>query len=164
MQKAYQFNYEEYGDVSELPKEDRALVEMARENTGLAYVPYSFFEVSAVGLLENGAIVKSTNQENASYPVGICAERVLLSTISSVHPGVAVKKIAISYHNQKGESNRPVAPCGMCRQALLEQEGRFERPIELILSGMEGRVIVVKEVSQLLPFHFSSSDMNAKLV
>lgn len=164
MQKEYRFNYEQFEDVNELSKEDRDLMELARANTSQAYVPYSFFEVSAVGLLENGEVVKSTNQENASYPVGICAERVLLSTISSVHPGVAVKKIAITYHNQKGESNRPVAPCGMCRQALLEQENRFEKPIELLLSGMDGPVIIVKDAMQLLPFNFSASDIESKPV
>lgn len=159
MQKEFKFSYEVLDTVDALGKEDRHLMELARQNTRNAYAPYSTFEVSAVGLLANGEIVQSTNQENASYPVGICAERVLLSTIASVHPGVALLKVAISYHHQKGESKRPIAPCGMCRQALLEQESRFGQPIEILLSGMEGPVIIIQDATQLLPFNFSAMDM-----
>lgn len=159
MQKEFRFTYELQEDIAALEGPDRQLMEMAREHTQNAYAPYSSFRVAAVGLLDNGAIVKSTNQENASYPVGICAERVLLSTIASVHPGVALKKVAISYHNQQGNSDHPIAPCGMCRQALLEQETRFSRPIEILLSGMEGPVILIHDALELLPFNFSAMDM-----
>ncbi|MGF7231502.1 cytidine deaminase [Arachidicoccus sp.] len=159
MEKEYSFTYQIFTDIDQLSEEDTLLLQKARANTQNAYVPYSSFQVSAIALMHNGAIVKGTNQENASYPVGICAERVLLSTISSVQPNVAVKTIAISYHNLNGESLRPVAPCGMCRQALLEQENRFKQPIKIILSGMEGEVIIVENARQLLPFNFSAEDM-----
>ncbi|HEU0226943.1 MAG TPA: cytidine deaminase [Arachidicoccus soli] len=159
MEKEYSFTYQIFKNIDELNDVDKALLQRARANTSNAYVPYSSFQVSAIALMENGEIVNGTNQENASYPVGICAERVLLSTISSVQPNIAVKTIAISYHNLNGESSRPVAPCGMCRQALLEQENRFQQPIKIILSGMDGEVIIVQNARQLLPFNFSAEDM-----
>ncbi|GAB3367314.1 cytidine deaminase [Arachidicoccus ginsenosidivorans] len=159
MEKQYQFSYDQFDSIADLIPEESALMERARARAHHAYVPYSNFGVSAVGLLENGTIVESTNQENASYPVGICAERVLLSTISSVHPGVAVKKIAISYYNPNGTDMVPIAPCGMCRQALQEQQLRFGKPILLLMSGQQGAVIRVKDSGLLLPFQFSSEDL-----
>ncbi|MEO7266343.1 MAG: cytidine deaminase, partial [Ferruginibacter sp.] len=98
-------------------------------------------------------------QENASYPVGICAERVLLSSASMLHTNVPIDTIAISYHNLNGESSHPVSPCGMCRQALKEYEDRTNQPIRLILTGMNGKVIVLEKASQLLPLSFGSDDM-----
>lgn len=163
MQKDYRFSYDYFESIDELQMADRQLMEMARKQTRLAYAPYSSFAVAAAGLLEDGNIVLSTNQENASYPVGICAERVLLSTISSIHPGVILKKIAISYYNQNGISDRPIAPCGMCRQALLEQQTRFNAPIELLLSGQQGPVIQIMDALSLLPFNFSAMDMDTAI-
>lgn len=160
MEKQFQFSYDHYDSIDDLVPEEAALLERARERAHHAYVPYSNFGVAAVGLLENGMIVESTNQENASYPVGICAERVLLSTISSVHPGVAVTKIAISYFNPKGTDKVPIAPCGMCRQALQEQQLRFGQPVLLLMSGQQGEVIRIKDASSLLPFHFSGEDLD----
>jgi len=159
MEKQYQFSYDEFDSITDLIPEESALLERARERAHHAYVPYSNFGVAAVGLLENGMIVESTNQENASYPVGICAERVLLSTIASVHPGIAVKKIAISYYNPNGTDQAPISPCGMCRQALQEQQLRFSQPILLLMSGQKGPVIRVSDSSQLLPLQFSSEDL-----
>jgi cytidine deaminase len=159
MEKQYQFSYDYFDSIEDLVPEEAALLERAREKAHHAYVPYSNFGVSAVGLLENGMIVESTNQENASYPVGICAERVLLSTISSVHPGVPVTKIAISYYNPKGTDSVPIAPCGMCRQALQEQQVRFGKPVLILMSGQNGAVVRVKDAAYLLPFHFSGEDL-----
>lgn len=155
----HRFAYDVYNTVDELDEQDAWLVKEARKVTGLAYAPYSNFKVAAVAKLINGEIVTGTNQENAAYPVGICAERVLLGSAASLYPDVAIDTIAISYHNINGVSNHPISPCGMCRQSLAEYEERVKQPIRLILSGLDGKVIVVEKASSLLPLSFGSIDL-----
>jgi len=157
--EAYQFTYEVYDSVDELSKEDAWLVNEAREVTAAAYAPYSNFNVGAVAKMANGEIVAGTNQENASYPVGICAERVLLSSAAILYPNIPVDTIAISYNNNNGESSHPISPCGMCRQSLVEYEERMKQPIRLLLSGMEGRVFIIQKANMLLPLSFGSVDL-----
>jgi cytidine deaminase len=155
----YHFSYEVYESITELNEQDALLLSEARKTTAAAYAPYSNFNVGAVAKLINGEIVKGTNQENASYPVGICAERSLLSSAASLFPNVAIDTMAISYDNTKGISNRPISPCGMCRQALVEYEERVKQPIRLILGGQDGAVIIVEKANALLPFSFGSADL-----
>ena len=155
----FEFHYEVYNDISELTEQDAWLLTEARVVTEQAYAPYSNFHVGAVAILENGEVVAGTNQENASYPVGICAERVLLGTIATMHPKVPVKSIAISYNSDEVKSDHPISPCGMCRQALLEYETRTSKPIRLILSGQEGKVYIIKTASFLLPFAFTKDEL-----
>ncbi len=157
--EAYQFTYEVYDSADELSKEDAWLVNEAREVTAAAYAPYSNFNVGAVAKMANGEIVAGTNQENASYPVGICAERVLLSSAATLYPNVPIDTIAISYNNNNGESSHPISPCGMCRQSLVEYEERMKQPIRLLLSGMEGRVFIIQKANMLLPLSFGSVDL-----
>lgn len=158
-QKEVHFVYEVYNSVKSLNKSDAALLERARTITATAYAPYSNFQVSAVALLENGEMMHGSNQENASYPVGLCAERVLISAISSLHPNVPIHTMAISYHNLNGDSSHPISPCGICRQSLLEYESRLNHPIRLIMSGMEGKVFVIPNAAMLLPLSFTSEDL-----
>lgn len=157
--KEIQFSVEVYGASEELPAEDEALLMEAREITKIAYAPYSNFFVGAVATLANGVTIKGTNQENAAYPVGICAERALLSSAATQYPGIAVKTMAITYENKNGESNHPISPCGMCRQVLAEFEERTQQPIRLILAGMIGKVYVIKTAKQLLPLTFTAGDL-----
>ena len=158
-EKKFEFEYEVYDDISQLTEEDAWLLREARAVTEQAYAPYSNFHVGAIAMLENGKVVAGTNQENASYPVGICAERVLLGSVATLHPNVPVKSIAISYNSAEGKSDHPISPCGMCRQALLEYETRTTKPIRLILGGMEGRIYIIKTAKQLLPFAFTSDEL-----
>jgi len=158
-QKKFEFSFEVYSGIDELNAEDRQLLTEARNVTDKAYAPYSNFHVGAAAKLENGKIVTGTNQENASYPVGICAERVLLSAISSLYEGIPVETMAVSYQSKKMKSDHPISPCGMCRQALQEFEGRTGRPIRLILAGMEGEIYIINSASQLLPLAFSSEEL-----
>lgn len=153
------FQYQVLENASALSSEDAQLLQKARAATSKAYAPYSQFQVGAVAMLNNGETIEGSNQENASYPVGICAERVLLSAVSTLYNGVAIKTIAISYHNLKGESKNPVSPCGICRQSLLEQTIRQHQPIKLILSGMEGVVYILENAAALLPLSFTAADM-----
>jgi len=158
-QVEHNFSYEEYDSTDDMHQQDAELVFAARKITANAYAPYSNFLVGAVAMLKNGATVSGTNQENASYPVGICAERVLLSVVSTEHPGIKINTIAISYNNLNGQSNKPISPCGMCRQSLSEYETRLGQPIRIILSGQEGKVFVVETASHLLPLSFGGKDM-----
>ena len=158
-QQEIHFKYEVYNSIKGLIKKDASLLEQARNVTTQAYAPYSNFLVGAAAMLENGEIIHGTNQENASYPVGLCAERVLLSAISSLYPNTAIDTIAISYDNLNGQSNRPISPCGICRQSLLEYESRMNHPIRLILSGMDGKVFIIPNAAMLLPLSFNSNDL-----
>lgn len=158
-EKKYEFEYEVYDDISELNEKDAWLLREARSVTEQAYAPYSNFQVGAVAILENGDVVAGTNQENASYPVGICAERVLLGSVATLHPKVPIQSIAISYNSAAVKSDHPISPCGMCRQALLEYETRLDKPIRLILGGQEGKIFIVKTASLLLPFAFTSTEL-----
>ena len=155
----FEFAYEVYNDIAELKKEDADLLTKARAITKQAYAPYSNFFVGAAARLANGEMVVGTNQENASYPVGICAERVLLGNAATLFPGTAVDTIAISYDSKEVKSDHPISPCGMCRQSLLEYETRTGKAIRIILAGQEGKIYVVKTVSFLLPFAFTSEEL-----
>ena len=159
MKKNYSFSVDVYDSIEDLPKEDALLLERAQKITGKAYAPYSAFHVGAVAKMANGEFISGTNQENASYPIGICAERVLLSTVSSVYPDVPVDSIAISYDNLHGESDHPIAPCGVCRQSLHEYEERMNHPIRLILGGMKGKIYVIEQAGQLLPLAFTKDEL-----
>jgi len=161
MKHEFKFEFEQFNSADELTAEDAQLLNKARETTQHAYAPYSKFRVGAAGQLNNGQVVSGTNQENASYPVGICAERVLLSTAATVYPNIPIKTIAISYHNQNGDSSRPISPCGICRQSLLEYEVRTNQPIRVILSGQTGLVVIISSAAQLLPLCFSATDMDS---
>lgn len=153
------FGFEVYESSKELESADMELIDAARNVTKKAYAPYSNFQVGAVAKLNNGEMISGTNQENASYPVGICAERVLLASAAMLHTNIPIQTMAIAYHNLNGESDHPVSPCGMCRQYISEYETRMKQPIRLILSGMNGKVIIVKRASQLLPLSFGGEDL-----
>ena len=159
--EAYNFEFEVHDSMESLPEKDAWLLDKAREVTQHAYAPYSHFQVGAVASLGNGEIVTGSNQENASFPVGLCAERVLLATVASIYPKVSIETIAISYHNDNGESDHPISPCGICRQSLLEYESRVNHPIRLILGGMEGKVYVIDKAAMLLPLSFTSDDLKS---
>jgi cytidine deaminase len=154
------FSYTIFKATSELSDEDAGLIDKARRQTSLAYAPYSNFHVSAVALMENGEMVTGTNQENASYPVAICAERVLLGTVANLFPEMPVKTIAISYNSDLVKCDYPISPCGMCRQALAEYESRLNKPIRLLLTGQTGDIFLINVASHLLPLAFSSLNLN----
>ena len=155
----YSFDFEVYQSIDELAPADAQLLRDAQNITKTAYAPYSNFHVGAMAMLANGKTVAGSNQENASYPVGLCAERTLLSAASSVYPGIPIETIAISYNSDTIKSDRPISPCGICRQTLVEYENRFNHPIRLILGGLKGKIFIIPKASMLLPFGFSSEDM-----
>jgi len=111
--ECFQCTYEVYETESELSSADAALLRAARNATSDAYAPYSNFFVGAAAMLANGQLVTGSNQENASFPAGICAERVLLSAVASLYPRVNVRAMAVSYNNLNGGSAHPITPCGL---------------------------------------------------
>ena len=150
----FKFSIRSYNSIDELNKEDAQLLAEARNVTKYAYAPYSKFRVGAFARLINGQTLSGTNQENASYPAGICAERTLLSAASSLFPGIGIETIAISYNNTRGRSDTPIS-----RQSLVEFQERTNAIIRLILSGMEGKVLIIENAANLLPLIFGANDI-----
>ncbi len=150
-----------YDSVKELEKDDQELVKRAKKITKNSYAPYSRFHVGAAILLENGKIITGSNQENAAYPSGLCAERVALFYANSEFPDVAVKSVAISAKTNSGFTSSPVPPCGACRQVLLETEIRFKKNIKIILAGNK-KVEIVENVRSLLPINFDEGFLKKK--
>lgn len=143
----------------ELAPEELDLVEKARAATENSYSPYSHFNVGAAVLLADGTVVAGSNQENAAFPSGTCAERCAMFYANAAYPDQAVRKIAIAARRSDGRfTARPVTPCGACRQVLLETEYRYARPVEVLLYGAQA-VYRLHSVRDLLPFHFDDSSM-----
>lgn len=137
----------------ELSDEDRRLVDEAKRMTATSYAPYSRFHVGAAILMADGSVATGSNQENAAYPSGTCAERTAAYHASAVKPGVAMKKIAVAAWTGGRFQGRPISPCGACRQALAEYE-KLYGPIEVLLYGEEC-VYVLPSVASLLPLTFT---------
>ena len=140
-----------------LPEEDRKLLQMAVEARKSAYAPYSGFSVGASVLLENGEVITGNNQENAAYPSGTCAERVAIWSAVSKFPKEAIKKVFISASSKNKIVDRPVSPCGSCRQTMAEYETRQNRKIAVYFTGETGEVIRSESVRDLLPFLFDNT-------
>lgn len=155
----FEFNYTVYKSSEELPENLQQLLQTARNVTEQAYAPYSNFQVGAVAMLANGEMVAGSNQENASFPVGLCAERVLLASVSSQFPRVPINTIAVSYKSEQHKSDHPISPCGICRQSLQEYEARISQKVQLVLGGLTGPVYVIDSASRLLPLAFTREEL-----
>ncbi|MBP3828827.1 MAG: cytidine deaminase [Bacteroidaceae bacterium] len=145
-------------DVEELSDSDRHLVERAKEMTQTSYSPYSEFRVGAAIRLQDGQVFAGSNQENAAYPVGSCAERTTFFYAQANAPEVAPEAIAIAAFTNGHFLEKPISPCGMCRQALLEAETRYGTHIRVLLYGTDG-VYVAQSMRDLLPLTFDGSEM-----
>jgi len=146
-------------NFDELDKKDSNLVEEAMKATEGSYSPYSGFKVGAALLLDDGTIVTGSNQENAAYPSGLCAERTALFSAGHLFPGKAVTALAIAARNNDGYTAQPITPCGACRQVLAETEQRGGRPIRFILYGTQGTMIINDGTDAILPFCFGADSM-----
>lgn len=157
-----QSEFFEFDSEDELNAEDKKLVEAARQGANNAYAPYSHFYVGTAVLLENGKTITGNNQENASYPIGLCAERVAVFAAGANFPGIKIKAIAITALSKQFHIDQPVAPCGACRQAIAEYEHRYKQPIRLIMVGESGKVLVADGIKNFLPFMFNGDDLKEK--
>ena len=143
----------------ELAEADQQLIERAVEATSRSYSRYSHFSVGACLRLADGTLVLGANQENAVYPVGLCAERTAIFAAQVQHPDQPIVAIAIAARNEQGELVAdPVSPCGSCRQVMLEAEQRHAQPMRILLYGQRG-VYVMDGVRQLLPLAFIEESM-----
>ena len=153
--KEIKIAFTEYAGATELEAEDRTLVEKAIEATKHSYAPYSNFNVGAALLLDNGEIVTGSNQENAAYPSGLCAERTAMFYASSQYPQHAILKIAIAATQGGVLCGNPATPCGSCRQVMAQYQLRGGKPMQIILAGGE-KILKFEKVDDLLPLIFDS--------
>lgn len=154
----YTFAYQVYAK-GELPPDIEQLVAAANAATGKAYAPYSNLKVGAAILMTDGSIVTGANQENAASPNGVCAERAALAHVHIDDESPKVKAIAVTYTGKTKNTEKPIAPCGMCRQNILEMQQRQQSPITVYMCSPGGQVLMIEDAGNLLPFSFSSDDL-----
>ena len=142
-------------NYEELLSEEKIIVDKAKEATSRAYAPYSKFQVGAAALLANGEIITGNNQENVAFPSGLCAERTTLFYAHSQYPNESVQALAIAAYTEGDFLDRPISPCGACRQVMLETEMRFHQPVKIILYGKK-EILIAESVKDLLPLAFDS--------
>lgn len=145
--------------LEDLDLESKYLAHKAKDAATHAYAPYSKFLVGAAILLEDGTIVTGTNQENAAYPSGMCAERVALYSAIAQHPESIITKIAIIAKRKGGREPIPATPCGPCRQVMLEFELRQEKAIEVIMQKEDHKWVKAISAQSLLPFSFTKASL-----
>jgi cytidine deaminase len=143
-----------YNHIEDLDSESKYLVHKAKEATAHSYSPYSKFCVGSAVILEDGTVVSGANQENASYPLCMCAERVALYAVTAQFPGKRIMKMAVVAHKKNHKELTPASSCGACRQVMLEFEQRQQKPIEVIMLGPEEKWVKCSSVRSLLPFGF----------
>lgn len=146
-----------YNAIEELPNEVQSLMNKAVEARDNAYAPYSKFNVGAALLLDNGEVVIGSNQENASYPSGLCAERTAIYYKGAKYPDAKILKMTITAGSQINKTTTPIPPCGACRQAIVEYEINQESPIEIYFMGETGKVVKSNSLKNLLPLVFDKS-------
>ena len=156
MNKDFQFSYELIPNWKDLSIEDKALVDKAHEALEAAYAPYSNFKVGAAVRLGDDSIITGSNQENAAYPSGLCAERVALFYIGANFPKHSIDTICIVAKGDLIPEDKLLSPCGACRQVMLETENRQKNKIRVIIVNRDHRTMIVSSVIDLLPFGFGS--------
>jgi len=143
-----------FDSVQELPEDIQNLMAQAVAIRKNAYAPYSKFRVGAALLLDNGKIVLGSNQENAAYPSGLCAERVAIFQAGSIYPEAKILKLAITAASDVNATTTPIPPCGSCRQSIAEYENKQKIPIEIFFMGETGIIYKSASLKNLLPFMF----------
>ncbi|MFC0604761.1 cytidine deaminase [Winogradskyella pulchriflava] len=146
-----------YNGIDELPLDIQNLMNAAVEARDNAYAPYSKFNVGAALLLDNDEVVIGSNQENASYPSGLCAERTAVYYAGAKYPNAKILKIAISASSRNQVTDKPIPPCGACRQAIAEYEIKQKQHVEIYFMGAKGKVIRSESLANLLPLLFDNS-------
>jgi len=146
---------EVYSDINELSENDKNLVEKAKKASEKAFAPYSNFFVGAAVLLDNDVVVEGNNQENAAFPSGMCAERVALYNAKANFNKAKIKAIAIYAKSNNFILEKPVYPCGACRQVLIDYELTQKDSIRVIMCSEKGEIIIANDIKTLMPLHFS---------
>ncbi len=154
----FSFSYQKT-TVAELPINIQNLIHASEDVARHAYAPYSNFKVGAAALLADGSTMVCANHENASYPAGTCAERGLLAHINPTETDQRIRAITVSYISD-AKTQTPLSPCGICRQTILEQQLAQGSPIAIYMCSTDGHVIYVDDATHLLPFYFSSKNLD----
>ncbi len=143
--------------IKKLDEADKELLRAARKALKNAYAPYSNFQVGAALRLKSGIIVPGSNQENASYPLCLCAERAALAAAANLYPKDIPVSMAITVKSKEKKIKSPATPCGACRQVIAESEFRYKHPIRIILQGESGPIFLVPSIKDLLPLSFDGT-------
>ncbi|MGB5420461.1 cytidine deaminase [Algibacter sp.] len=146
-----------FENLGELPNDVFKLMEKAVAARKKAYAPYSNFNVGAAILLDNGEVVLGSNQENASYPSGLCAERTAIYYAGSQFPNAKIVRMAITAGSKNNKTSKPIPPCGACRQAIAEYEIKQHTPIEIYFMGETGAIAKSNSLANLLPLGFDKN-------
>ena len=157
MEKELKISYSTISNRNSLEDIDKKLFNAALQAREKAYAPYSQFNVGCALLLENGEIIQGNNQENAAFPSGLCAERTAIFWTSANFPNVKIKKMFVIGSPSDGISKIAIPPCGSCRQSILEYESKQGENIEIYFSSVEGEIIKLNSIRDLLPFSFDAS-------
>ncbi|WP_312820659.1 cytidine deaminase [Kaistella carnis] len=157
MQKEHNIKFDSIESYDQLDETEKTLFDKAMEIRELAYAPYSDFTVGCAILLENGEIITGSNQENAAYPSGLCAERTTIFYTGANFPEVKIKKLFVIGAPRKATTSVPIPPCGACRQSILEYEAKQKEEIEIYFASLGGAIYKTKSIRELLPFSFDSS-------
>lgn len=157
MEKEIKINFDVIENYDRLDETEKKLFDAAHKIREKAYAEYSHFHVGCAILLENGEIISGSNQENAAYPSGICAERTAIYWTSANFPNVKMKKLFVIGAPKEAVSSTPIPPCGACRQAILEYEAKQNEGIEIYFASLQGEIYKTKSIRDLLPFSFDSS-------
>lgn len=153
--KEIKIAYIEYESIDQLEAQDRKLAEAAIEATEGSYAPYSGFNVGAAVRLDNGEIIKGSNQENAAYPSGICAERTAMFYAAAAYPENAIEAIAVTASQNGILCGNPATPCGACRQVMAQYQTKGGKPMAIILVGGK-KIWKFDRVDDILPLIFDS--------
>ena len=154
-----EFSYERFSAIEKMNETDAELMHLAEKAAGTAHAPYSGFRVGAALLLDDGAKVQGSNQENAAYPACICAERVALTSAAVQYPGRRILSIAVAAYKGNKKITTPGSPCGECRQMIAEFEQRQGKSIRIIMKVSEEMILISDGVESLLPFHFNGEQL-----
>lgn len=146
-------------EPSELTEQELQAMQLAQEAANDAYAPYSNFLVGAALVLEDGSMFKGSNQENAAYPSGLCAERTALFAMSAHHPNKKIKLLAVTARRRSDEEFMPAMPCGACRQVMAEYEFKQQEAVPVLLQASDGKFYRFKSVADLLPFQFTKDHL-----
>ena len=148
-----------FESFEELSQSEKEFMNQAVEIRKKAYAPYSKFQVGAAIVLDNGVVLQGSNQENAAYPSGLCAERVVIFYAGANYPDNKIVKLFISATPSDRDSENPIPPCGSCRQSIAEYEIKQDLPIEIYFMGAKGAIYKSDSLKNLLPFMFDKSNL-----
>ena len=150
-------DFDVFESLQELPIDIQHLMTEAVAVRKKAYAPYSKFKVGAALLLDNEKVVLGSNQENAAFPSGLCAERVAIFQAGAIYPEAKILKMAISAASESNTTSSPIPPCGSCRQSIAEYEIKQNTPIEIYFMGEIGSIYKSDSLKNLLPLLFDKN-------